>query len=72
MSSGCAQVVVHQPADDVDGGGLRSALRRRQVDVLEHEVAQLVHVGQDLVVHAYLAARQGAFDDRVDHAADPR
>ena len=43
----------------------------RQVDALEHEVAQLVHDRQDVVVHAHLAARQGALDDGLDHAPDP-
>ncbi len=43
----------------------------REVDALEHEVAQLVHVCQDLVIHAHLAAVERALDDGLDHAADP-
>ena len=52
-------MVVDQPADDLDGLAQVVALRRAKVDAREHEVAQLVHGGQDRVVHADLAHDDG-------------
>ena len=68
---GVLEVPVHQVADDRDGATLLAALLDRLVDVLEHEVAQLVHHAQRRVVHADGTGTQRLVDDGVDHRADP-
>ena len=71
---GVRQVVVDQPADDVDGDVLLPRRRVGHVDALEHERPQLVHRLERLRLHddgaGGVRLRQRPADDGVDHRAD--
>jgi hypothetical protein len=68
---GMPEVVVHEPPDERDRLLVMPALGRTEIDVLEHEVPQLVHHGQGRRVHAHHPGIHGRAHHRSYHAPDP-